>query len=151
MNLDLTDDAVLLFFLSTMLDAVDPVPAAALRAAAAACELQHVDGELAMLAAEAGGPKELFRDDRDNTVLTFRCDQLTIEIEVDGDAYAVGVLSPPTVTTIAVEVASRARFPAEARCQSDDLGRFQVEVGHGLCRLLVGSGVDVVATSWFYA
>jgi hypothetical protein len=150
MNIDLTDDSVLLFLVSTMLDAVDPIPPAALRAATAAGELQHVDSELVMLAAEAAGGQELFRDDRGHTALTFRCDQLAVEIEIDTQGYAVGVLSPPAVTTVAIEVAARPGSPEKVTCQTDELGRFQVQVGHGLCRLVIGTGADAVATSWFY-
>ena len=89
--------------------------------------------------------------DRGSRPLTFRCSQITVEIEIDDEGHVVGVLSPPAVTTVAVEIASKPGLPAEVSCRSDELGRFQVVLGHGLCRLRIGSGADAVATSWFYA
>ena len=62
MNLDLTDDAVLLSLVSIMLDLDDPVPPAARRAAMAACELRNVDREMIMLVADAASGEELLRD-----------------------------------------------------------------------------------------
>jgi hypothetical protein len=151
MNLDLNDDAVLLSLLSIMLDRLDPVPPAASRAAMAACELRHVDRELVMLVADTASGEELLRDDRGGTPLTFECSQFTVEIEIDAEGHAVGVLSPPAVIEIAVEMAAKPRAPSEVSSLSDELGRFQIDLGHGLCRLRIGSGTGAVATSWFYA
>ncbi len=151
MNLDLTDDAVLLALVSIMLDLDDPVPLGARRAAMAACELRNVESEMIMLVADGASGEELLREDRGSRPLTFRCSQITVEIEIDGEGRAVGVLSPPAVITVAVEMASKPGPPVEVSCQSDELGRFQVVLSHGLCRLRIGSGVEAVATSWFYA
>ena len=131
MNLDLTDDAVLLALVSIMLDLDDPVPLGARRAAMAACELRNVESEMIMLVADGASGEELLREDRGGRPLTFRCSQITVEIEIDGEGRAVGVLSPPAVITVAVEMASKPGPPVEVSCQSDELGRFQVVLSHG--------------------
>jgi hypothetical protein len=148
---DLSDDDVLAATLSAALDDLDPVPDAAMRAAAAACELPHADGELAALVAEAAlGDLVLMRDETESTTLTFAASRVTVEIEIDRDHHAVGIITPPATTMIAVETSSRQATPAMRTARSDELGRFRVELGAGLCRLRIGSGADAIVTSWFY-
>jgi hypothetical protein len=149
---DLSNDGVLLAALSASLDHLDPVPEAAVRAAAAACELRRADGELAALVAESllDEPLALLRDEADNTALTFVASRLTVELEIDRDRHAVGLISPPVSTEIGVETSSRQPSPLAATARSDDLGRFRIDVGVGLCRLRIGSGTEVVVTSWFH-
>ena len=151
MNLDLRDDDVLLAVLSGVLHGSDPVPADAKRAAAAACELRHVDSELASLVADSSIDEGLlFRDEVGTLVMTFRCDQLSVEIEIDRDGQAVGVISPPVATELRVETPSTRGTPRGMSTRSDELGRFQIGVGMGLCRLRIGSGPEAVVTAWFY-
>ena len=151
MNLDLRDDDVLLAALSSVLHDADPVPAGAKRAAAAACELRHVDRELASLVADSSiDERLLLRDDVETLVLSFRCDQLSVEIEIDRDGQAVGVISPPVATEVRVETPSTRGTPRGTSTRSDELGRFQIGVGRGLCRLRIGSGLKAIVTAWFY-
>jgi hypothetical protein len=149
---DLRNDAVLLALLSMVIDGVDPVPPGAIQAAAAACELRHVDCELASLVADSTvGGRVLLRDEADRTVLTFRSRQMSVEVEIDRDGYAVGLISPPAAADIAVENIVPCSSLARVSTRSDDLGRFQIGVGTGLCRLRIGSGDRAVFTSWFYS
>lgn len=150
-NHDLTDDHGLEAALSTSLDHLDPVPDAALRAAALACELPHADGELAILVAEsAAGEMLVLRDETDSTTLTFAARHMTVEIEIDRLHRAVGAITPPSATLIEVERSAREASTPPTRSQSDELGRFRVDLGAGLCRLRIGSGPGAVVTSWFY-
>jgi hypothetical protein len=150
---DLSDDDVLLAALSVSLDQLDRVPEAAVRLAGAAWEICHADGELAALVAgpTAGEVVVLLREEAECRALTFVASHLTVEIEIDSDRHVVGVISPPAATLIEVEMSSSQASPAVRAVQSDDLGRFQVDVGIGLCRLRVGSGPEAVVTSWFYS
>jgi hypothetical protein len=50
-----------------------------------------------------------------------------------------------------VEAATPRSSQAGVATRTDDLGRFQIGIGAGLCRLRIGSGDDAVFTSWFYA
>ena len=147
---DLFDDDILLGLLSTAIDAADPVPHAAVRAAVAAFELGHADGELAALVAESRVEDHalLLRSEAEITTLTFVSSRLRVEIEIDRARHVVGVISPPEATVIEVEE-SAGELRHLGTTQSDDLGRFQADVG-GLCRLRIGSGAHTVVTSWFY-
>jgi len=152
MNPDLRDDAVLLAVLSIVVDGLDPVPPGAIRAAVAACELRHVDHELASLVADSSvGGQLLRRHESEPTVLTFGGDELMVEVELDGDGYAVGLLSPPTATDVVVEAVLPRSSRTGDTTRSDELGRFHIGLGAGLCRLRIGSGADAVFTAWFYA
>jgi len=150
---DFSDDDVLLAALSEALDHLDPVPTGALRAASTSWEIFHVDGELAGLVTDTSpdSPLVLLREEEaDLRTLTFVSSRLTVEIEVDRDRHAVGVLSPPAATAIEVEAASNQGQPLTKTAFSDELGRFWLDLGIGLCRLRIGSGPDAVVTSWFY-
>jgi hypothetical protein len=148
---DLSDDDALEAILSSSIDHLDPVPEAAVRAAAVACEMPHADGELATLVAESSlGDVLLLRDEAENTTLTFAAPHMTVELEIDRDHHAVGAITPPLATEIEVERSARQPSTPPATARSDDLGRFRLELGAGLCRLRIGSGPDAVLTSWFY-
>ena len=148
---ELTDDDTLLAALSAVIAAMDPVPSGARRAAVAACGLWNADNELAALVADStAGELVLLRDDSDSLLLTFRSMRLTVEVEIDGDGQAIGLISPPGRTDIELEVASSSSLPSEARVRSDDLGRFHIHLGRGRRRLRIGSGPDAIVTSWFY-
>ena len=148
---DLSDDDVLAAALSAALDDLDPVHEAAVAAAATACDLPDAEGELAALVAESSGMLALMRDETEHTMLTFAASQLTVEIDIDRDHHAVGVITPPACTTIEVETSARHASPGVRTVRSDDLGRFRLDLDGGLCRLRIGAGRDaVVVTSWFY-
>jgi hypothetical protein len=148
---DLSSDDGLLAALSESIDDLDPVPAAAVEAATTSWEIGHVEGELAALAADGSfGSLTLRRDEADLKSLTFVASRLTVELEIDDQRRAVGAISPPTATVVAVEVASQQAPFASSTVTSDELGRFAVDLAMGLCRLRIGSGPDAVFTSWFY-
>jgi hypothetical protein len=148
---ELSHDDGLLAALSALLDHLDPVPERAVGAALAAWEICQADGELAALVAGSSFADELvlLREEAEATTLTFVASRLTVEIEIDSARHVVGVISPPASTVIEVETSSAQRPPSPRSARSDDLGRFRIDVGIGLCRLRIGSGADAVFTSWF--
>lgn len=152
---DLSDDDILLAALSASIDHLDPVPAAAVRAASSSWEVGHVEAELAALAAPAAeqsldGSLVLRTDEADLESLRFVASRLTVELEIDDRRRGVGLLTPAVATLIEVDVASPQGSHATRIVYSDELGRFQVDLGIGLCRLRISSGPDGVVTSWFY-
>jgi hypothetical protein len=148
---DLSKDDVLLHALSAALDDLDPVPEEALQAANSAWDICHIDGELAALVDPGPDrPVALLGDEADLTSMTFVASNLSVEIEIDNDLHAIGVLSPPGARVIAVEPVSSKGPPFARKAYSDDLGRFRVDLEVGLCRLRIGSGPEAVFTSWFY-
>jgi hypothetical protein len=146
---DIAKDEELLRALSAALEDLDPVPDEALRAADSAWDICHVDGELAALVSPA--PDRLvLRDEADLRSMTFVASKLSVEIEIDSDRHAVGVLSPPGARVIEVEPVSSKGPPFASTVHSDDLGRFRLDLDVGLCRLRIGTGPEAVFTSWFY-
>jgi hypothetical protein len=151
---NLSEDEVLLAVLSDAIDHLDPVSPQAVEAAVAACDIGYADAELAALVADSmAGQGVLLRDELDSTMLTFRSSRLTVELEIDPDLHAVGLISPPGATAVVVESAATPGAPSPSRtwsARSDDLGRFRIDVGSGLCRLRIGSGSETTVTSWFH-
>ncbi len=147
---DISKDEELLRALSAALEDLDPVPDVALRAADSAWDIYHVDGELAALVGPAPDGLVLLRDEADLRSMTFVASKLSVEIEIDNDRHAVGVLSPPGVRVIEVEPVSSMGPPFARTVHSDDLGRFRLDLDVGLCRLRIGTGPEAVFTSWFY-
>ena len=149
---DLPNDDALLEALSAALDDLDPVPGAAQEAALAAWDLCHAQGELARLLAseDADGPALLLRDETASQTFTFVASKVVVELEIDADGHGIGVLTPPSVSEIAVETASAQKASYTRAAYSDELGRFQLDLGTGLCRLRIGRADDAVFTSWFY-
>jgi hypothetical protein len=148
---DISNDDVLLQMLSAALDDLDPVPDEALQAAGGAWDICHVDGELAALVGPGPDrPVALLRDEADLRSMTFVASKLSVEIEIDNDRHAIGVLSPPGARVIEVEPVSSNGPPYARTVQSDDLGRFRLDLEVGLCRLRIGTGHEAVFTSWFY-
>jgi hypothetical protein len=130
---ELSHDDGLLAALSALRDHLDPVPERAVGAAGSSFADELV----------------LLREEAEATTLTFVASRLTVEIEIDSARHVVGVISPPASTVIEVETSSAQRPPSPRSARSDDLGRFRIDVGIGLCRLRIGSGADAVFTSWF--
>ena len=149
---DFSSDDVLLAALSASLDNPDPVPAAAVQATASAWEICHADVELAALVADSssGTALVLLREDADLRALTFVSSRLMIEIEIDSDRHGIGVISPSGTNVVEVETASDQGPAIPKTAPIDDLGRFRVDVGVGLCRLRIGSEPNAVVSSWFY-
>jgi hypothetical protein len=148
---DLSKDDVLLQVLSAALDDLDPVSVEALRTAASAWDICHVEGELAALMDPAPDRRlALLRDEADLRSMTFVASKLKVEIEIDLDRHVVGVISPPTANIIEVESVSSKGPPFARTAHSDEFGRFRLELEMGLCRLRIGGGPDAVLTSWFY-
>jgi hypothetical protein len=142
---------VFLDLLSSVIDALDPVPPAAHDAAHAAGEMSYADQELAALVENAVGEEALLlADESESTILTFRAPRLTIEIEIYERSHVVGALTPPATSVVHLEVASNASSGQDRAVSSDELGRFRIQVERGLTRLRIGSGPNSVVTSWFY-
>ncbi len=148
---ELFEDEGLLAALSVALDNLDPVSVEAVRAGASSWEISHVDGELAALAADSSsrGQVILLSDEEDMRCLTFVANQLTVEIKIDCEHQAVGVMSPGVAKVIEVERASMKGPPFTMRTVSDQLGQFRLGLVTGLCRLRIGTGPEAVVTSWF--
>jgi hypothetical protein len=151
---NLSEDEVLLAAVSDAIDHLDPVSPRALEAAVAACDIGYADAELASLVADSlASEGVLLRDELDSTMLTFRSSRLTVELEIDHDLHAVGLISPAASTGVVVETAATPGAPVPSRtwnARSDDLGRFRIDVGAGLCRLRIGTGSETTVTSWFH-
>jgi len=136
--------------LRSVLRRTDPVPAEVTDFAQAALGWRRLDAELAELLedsalasesaalARGGGPRSL----------TFRSDDLTIDVEL-GPGALLGQLSPPPAgATVELQDEEGA---AVATTESDTLGRFRLELeGEGRRRLrVVRPDAVPVETSWF--
>jgi len=149
---ELFEDENLLAALSVALDDLDPVSVEAVRAGASSWEISQLEGELAALAADSSsdGQVVLLSDEAEIRCLTFVANQLTVEIKIDCEHQAVGVVLPKVAKVIEVEQASVKGPPFTMRTQSDHLGQFRLGLLRGLCRLRIGTGPEAVVTSWFY-
>jgi hypothetical protein len=151
---DLSEDEILATILSDAIDHLDPVSTRAVEAAVAACDIGYADAELAALVADSmADAGVLLRDELDSTVLTFRSSRVTVELEIDRDLHAIGLISPPAATEVVVETAATPGAAASSRtwsARTDELGRFRIDVDAGLCRLRIGSGSETTVTSWFH-
>jgi hypothetical protein len=140
---DLHDDDALLAELGRALDRLDPVPADAIEAAAAASGLGRLDDELATLVVDSlldAGPR-LRHDAPAARQLSFTTAHLSLEIELGADGETLlGAVSPASVVEVETEGPG-----AAAATHSDELGRFRLVLGQGWCRLRVrASGASLV-------
>ncbi len=131
----------------------DPVPPEVTEFAQAALGWRRLDADLAELLADSAleADTALARGG-EGRWLTFRADDLTIDVEIqsDGDARALlGQLAPPPAGAT-VEVQST-DGTVVASAESDELGRFRLSLdaeGHVRLRVL-REGAAPVETSWF--
>ncbi|MFE0805878.1 hypothetical protein ACFW4M_03055 [Streptomyces sp. NPDC058794] len=127
---------------------LDPVPAELRRIAVDAFALHDLDARVAELTFDSLVDAVPVRGATDPPrMLTFRADDVTVDVEVTGDGL-IGQLLPPGPAD--VEVLSGPR--AHALLTADDLGRFTggaPPAGPFALRLRTGS--DVVVTEWLRA
>jgi len=142
----------LLAELRSVIDRVDPVPPEVTEFAQAALGWRRLDADLAELLADSALEAEAaLARGGEGRWLTFRADDLTIDVEVqaDGDARTLlGQLAPPPATaTIEVQAGDG---DIAATAESDKLGRFRVTLAAGgRIRLrILREGAAPVETSW---
>ena len=147
--------AELLDELRAVLGRVDPVPPEVTEFAGAALGWRRLDADLAELLADSALEAESAALTRsggsDGRWLTFRSDELAIdvEIEAEGGAFTMrGQLAPPlSSATIEVQAADGSVIAAS---ESDELGRFRLTLdARGRVRLrILRPPVAPVETSW---
>jgi hypothetical protein len=129
----------------------DPVPPEVTEFAQAALGWRRLDADLAELLADSALEAEALARGGEGRWLTFRADDLTIDVEVqeDGDARTLlGQLAPPPDgATIEVQAGDG---DIAATTESDKLGRFRVTLpAGGRIRLrILREGAAPVETSW---
>jgi hypothetical protein len=133
---------------------IDPVPPEATEFAQAALGWRRLDADLAELLADSALETDAVALARggEGRWLTFRADDLTIDVEIqaDGDARTLlGQLAPPPAAAT-LELQST-DGTVVASVESDKLGRFRLSLdaeGHFRLRVL-REGAAPVETSWF--
>jgi hypothetical protein len=137
--------------LRTVLRRTDPLPAEVTDFAKAALGWRRLDAQLAELLEDSVLESEspaLARGTAGLRSLTFRSDELTIDLEVQA-GMLLGQLAPPP-DTASIELQGESGDVATA-AKSDSLGRFRLAFeGEGRFRLRVlRPGASPVETSWF--
>jgi hypothetical protein len=148
MNADPNDE--LFEELRSVLHRTDPVPAEVTDFAKTALGWRRLDAELAELLEDSALESEspaLARGTAGVRSLTFRSDELTIDVEVQ-PGMLLGQLAPAAAATIELQVENG---DVAATAESDALGRFRLPLeGDGRFRLRVlRPGAPAVETSWF--
>jgi hypothetical protein len=146
--------AELLDELRSLVDRVDPVPPDVTEFAQAALGWRRLDADLAELLADSALETDAVALARggEGRWLTFRADDLTIdvEIQIDGDSRTLlGQLAPPPAAATVEAQSTDGTVVASA--ESDELGRFRLSLaveGHVRLRVL-REGAAPVETSWF--
>jgi hypothetical protein len=134
--------------LRQVVDAVDPVPAAAVHAAIGSFAWRTIDAELAELAYDSLTAREsatLVRGAGDPRLLTFGVGEFTVELEVSAGAQVYGQVVPAGPVTVQIR-----HRGGVVELAVDDLGRFgpgQVRPGPVSLRF-VGAGGPPVVTEW---
>lgn len=142
--------------LRTVIDRADPVPLTVTEFAKAALGWRRLDVELAELLADSALDSDLAaltRGEGDGgRWLTFRTDELTIEVEVRSEGSTrllLGQITPPAAASVEVQ-SSDAEVLAETK--TDRQGRFRVDLdasGRIRLRVLRGEpGAAPIETSW---
>jgi hypothetical protein len=132
----------------------DPVPSEVTEFAQAALGWRRLDADLAELLADSALESDRLALARggEGRWLTFRAEDLTIDIEIQTDGKArtlLGQLAPPPVA--ATVEAQSTGGTVVATTESDELGRFRLILesdGHVRLRVL-REGAAPVETSWF--
>jgi hypothetical protein len=121
--------------LRAVVDQVDPIPSEVTEFAKAALGLRRLDADLAELLADSALETQstaLIRSGESARRLTFRAEEISIDLEVnvDGDArLLLGQLAPaPAVATVEVQSASG---EVVASTGADALGRFRLALESG--------------------
>jgi len=138
--------------LRSVLRRTDPVPAEVTDFAKAALGLRRLDADLAELLEDSVLDSEAAALTRGGggRSLTFRSDDLTIDVEIQ-DGHLLGQLAPPPASA-SVELQGEDGTVA-ASADTDGLGRFRLQLGgEGRFRLRVlrrDPAGGPVETSWF--
>jgi len=140
--------------LRNMLRRTDPVPPEVTEFAQAALGWRRLDADLAELLADSALESDRLALARggEGRWLTFRADDLTIDVEIQADGKArtlLGQLAPPPAAAT-IEVQSTGGTVV-ASAEGDTLGRFRLTLesdGHVRLRVL-REGASPVETSWF--
>ncbi|MDT0609033.1 hypothetical protein [Streptomyces lancefieldiae] len=127
---------------------LDPVPAELRRIAVDAFALHDLDTRVAELTFDSLVDALPVRGEADPPrMLTFRADEVTVDVEVTADGL-IGQVLPPGPARI--EVLSGPR--AHARLTADDMGRFTGDAPPtGPFALRLRTGREVVMTEWLRA
>ncbi len=151
---DLADDHSLLELLAETLNEMDTVPDDAVSAAVVLAQLGDADSELATLVADTLVDNDvvLFRHDlavelqggATARLITFATPELTVDIDLEANgAHLAGAIMPPASLDVDLDTTE-----GTVTVRSDELGRFQFEVGPGRCRLRVHAPGGAVVTPW---
>jgi hypothetical protein len=137
--------------LRTVLRRTDPVPAEVTDFAKAALGWRRLDAQLAELLEDSALESEaaaLARGAAGLRSLTFRSDELAIDIEVQPGRLLGQLAPPPAAATVELQVENG---DVSATTESDSLGRFRLALeGEGRFRLrILRRGESAVETSWF--
>ena len=146
-------DEELMDELRNILRRTDPVPPEVTEFAQAALGWRRLDADLAELLADSALEADALALARggDGRWLTFKADDLSIDIEIQADGEARTLLvqfAPPLAATVEVQSTDGT---VVASSESDDLGRFRLTLeadGHVRLRVL-REGTAPVETSWF--
>jgi hypothetical protein len=141
---DQHDDDALEQLLAAGLDAVEPVPAAALAAAYGAVGFVTVEAELAALVYDSRHSELVLTrsEEAQARIVTFANDHLTIDLELLADGRTiVGELQPAEAATVALETLGQRQVAATA----DEFGRFRLVSDAASFRVRV---IDRLVTPW---
>lgn len=153
---DLDDDETLVALLSDALDDRGSIPDAARRAALAAFDLGHLEGELAQVVADsavdapvAGARHESWIDRVEDRFVEVESSHLRVEIELSAaDAMVIGQIDPPGADRVTVEFSTASDGVDRADVEIDDLGRFQAPLRPGTMRMHFTTPSGPVVTPW---
>jgi hypothetical protein len=125
---------------------VDPVPERLVHGAITAYAWRTVDADLAELVFDslAESAVGVVRGGDQPRLVTFRADDLTVELELEGDRRLIGRIEPAGVNEIGIQ-----QGPRTVTVPTDRLGRFATsDLTRGALRLHIRTPQRVVVTDW---
>ena len=153
---DLNDDDSLLAILSEALDEAATVPEAARRAALAAFDLGHLEGELARVVADSavdaplvGARHDAPVDLVDDRFVDIESDHLRVEVELSSaDGLVIGQIVSPDADRVTIEFWTAGGGIERVDAPVDELGRFQEPMRPGNMRFHLATPAGPVVTPW---